>query len=189
MISEIHIKHKANSEFLKSLNFSEEFILKQLENYSISVEKIIFKLLNLKYNLNYPDDKTFSLDEETTRLYDYAYTEDLMNDFKIFETIKLLDKEIFFPLIFIYIDSYMFYDEKYSCFDNEDEYFDDYFLKDVKNLLNLYFEKDMCNFEGFYNFIDYIIRVFIGAADISDTIEYSEIKRGLKITIKRSLEF
>lgn len=187
MMNEFYIKKKRSSELLKSLNFSEEFIQDQLEKYSISIEKIIFELLELNYKPNYSIDKQFVLSEEVTRLYDYSYTDDMINDFKIFEAINFSDKETYFPIILIYIDSFMFYDEIYSHSAVEDEFFDDYFLENVKKSLNQYFEKDQLNFEGLHNFIDRIIRNFIGTADVLDFIEYSEIKRGLNFTIEESL--
>ena len=186
-MSEFYIKRKSNSELLKSLNFSEEFIQVQLEKYSISIEKIIFELLELNYKSNYLDDIQFVLSEEITRLYDFSYTDDMMNDFKIFETINFSDKETYFPIILVYIDSFMFYDEIYSHSAVEDEFFDDYFLEHVKKSLDQHFEKDELRFDGFHEFINRIIRIFIGTADILDSIEYSEIKRGLNITIEESL--
>jgi len=189
MMNEFYTKQKSNSELLKSLNFSEDFIQDQLEKYSISIEKIIFELLELNYKSNYRNDKQFILSEEVTRLYDYSYTDDMINDFKIFETINFSDKETYFPIILVYIDSFMFYDEIYSHSAVEDEFFDDYFLEHVKKSLDQYFEKDQLNFEGLHNFIDRIIRVFIGTADILDSMQYSEIKRSLKITVEESLGF
>ena len=180
MMNEFYIKKKRSSELLKSLNFSEEFIQVQLE-------KIIFELLELNYKSNYRGDKQFALSEEVTRLYDYSYTDDIMNDFKIFETINFSDKQTYFPIILVYIDSFMFYDEIYSHSAVEDEFFDDYFLEHVKKSLDQHFEKDELRFDGFHEFINRIIRVFIGTADILDSIEYCEIKRSLKSTIEESL--
>ena len=126
---DFNIKKKLESEFLKDLGFSRNFLQKNLNEYKISIEKIIFELLDLEYKSEYSDDHIFILEEDAIRLYDYSHTSDQANDLKIIETITQSSFSKSFPVILVYIDSYMFYDEIYSYSEVEDEYFDDFFTK------------------------------------------------------------
>ena len=184
---DFNIKKKLESEFLKDLGFSQDFIQKNLDEYKISIEKIIFDLLDLEYKPEYLDHQIFILEEDVIRLYDYSHTNDQTNDLKINETITQSAISKSLPVILIYIDSYMFYDEIYSYNDVEDEYFDDYFLKYVKEKLAIYFENEITDFKGINIFLIKIIHSFIGFITLKEEIEYFEIKEAINFAIDESL--
>ena len=118
---DFYTKKKLESEFLKDLGFSQDFIQENLDEYKISIEKIIFDLLDLEYKPEYLDHQIFILEEDVIRLYDYSHTNDQTNDLKINETITQSAISKSLPVILIYIDSYMFYDEIYSYNTVKDE--------------------------------------------------------------------
>lgn len=184
---DFNIKKKLESEFLKDLGFSQDFIQKNLDEYKICIEKIIFDLLDLEYESDYLDHHTFILGEDVIRLYDYSHTSDQTNDLKIIETITQCAISKSFPIILIYIDSYIFYDEIYSYNGVEDEYFDDYFLKYVKEKLAIYFENETTDFKGINTFLIKIIHSFIGFITLKEEIEYFEIKEAINFAIDESL--
>ena len=184
---DFNIKKKLESEFLKDLGFSQDFIQENLDEYKISIEKIIFDLLDLEYKPEYLDHQIFILEEDVIRLYDYSHTNDQTNDLKINETITQSAISKSLPVILIYIDSYMFYDEIYSYNDVEDEYFDDYFLKYVKEKLAIYFENEITDFKGINIFLIKIIHSFIGFITLKEEIEYFEIKEAINFAIDESL--
>ena len=184
---DFYTKKKLESEFLKDLGFSQDFIQENLDEYKISIEKIIFDLLDLEYKSEYLNHHIFILEEDVIRLYDYSHTSDQTNDLKIIETITQSAISKSFPVILIYIDSYMFYDEIYSYNDVEDEYFDDYFLKYIKEKLAIYFENETTDFKGINSFLIKIIHSFIGFITLEEEIEYSEIKEAINFAIEESL--
>ena len=186
---DFNTKKKLESEFLKDLGFSQDFIQKNLDEYKICIEKIIFDLLDLEYKSEYLNHHIFILEEDVIRLYDYSHTSDQTNDLKIIETIAQSAISKSFPVILIYIDSYMFYDEIYSYNDVEDEYFDVYFLKYVKEKLAIYFENETTDFKGINSFLIKIIHSFIGFITLKEEMEYSEIKEAISFAIDESLEF
>ena len=186
---DFNTKKKLESEFLKDLGFSQDFIQKNLDEYKISIEKIIFDLLDLEYKSEYLDHHIFLLEENVIRLYDYSHTSDQTNDLKIIETITQSAISKSFPVILIYIDSYMFYDEIYSYNNVEDEYFDDYLLKYAKEKLAIYFENETTNFKGINSFLIKIIHSFIGFITLKEEMEYSEIKEAVNFAIDESLGF
>ena len=186
---DFYTKKKLESEFLKDLGFSQDFIQENLDEYKISIEKIIFDLLDLEYKPEYLDHQIFILEEDVIRLYDYSHTNDQTNDLKINETITQSAISKSLPVILIYIDSYMFYDEIYSYNDVEDEYFDVYFLKYVKEKLAIYFENETTDFKGINSFLIKIIHSFIGFITLKEEMEYSEIKEAISFAIDESLEF
>ena len=184
---DFNIKKKLESEFLKDLGFSQDFIQENLDEYKICIEKIIFDLLDLEFKSEYLDHHTFILEEDVIRLYDYSHTSDQTNDLKIIETITQSTNSKSFPVILIYIDSYMFYDEIYSYNDVEDEYFDDYFLKYIKEKFAIYFENEITDFKGINTFLIKIIHSFIGFTTLKYEIEYFEIKEAINFAIDESL--
>ena len=184
---DFNIKKKLESEFLKDLGFSQDFIQKNLDEYKISIEKIIFDLLDLEYKSDYLDNHTFILEEDVIRLYDYSHISDQTNDLKIIETIAQSAISKSFSVILIYIDSYMFYDEIYSYNDVEDEHFDDYLLKYVKEKLSIFFENEAPDFKSINTFLIKIIHSFIGFIILKEEIEYFEIKEAVNFAIDESL--
>lgn len=185
---DFNTKKKIESEFLKDLGLSQDFIEKNLNEYKISIEKIIFELLNLEYKSEYSDDHIFILEEDAIRLYEYSHSSDQMNNLKIIETITQSSLSKSFPVILVYIDSYMFYDEKYSYNEVEDEYFDDFFLKYVKEKLTIYFAEEIAEFNEINSFLIKIISSFTGYITLKEEIEYSEIKEAINFAIDKSLE-
>lgn len=145
--------------------------------------------MELEYKSEYLNHHIFILEEDVIRLYDYSHTSNQTNDLKIIETIIQSAISKLFQVILIYIDSYMFYDEIYSYNDVEDEYFDDYFLKYVKEKLTIYFENETTDFKGINSFLIKILHSFIGFITLKEEIEYFEIKEAISFAIDESLEF
>ena len=133
------------------------------------------------------DHQIFILEEDVIRLYDYSHISDQTNDLKIIETIAQSAISKSFSVILIYIDSYMFYDEIYSYNDVEDEHFDDYLLKYVKEKLSIFFENEAPDFKSINTFLIKIIHSFIGFIILKEEIEYFEIKEAVNFAIDESL--